>query len=115
MNADRQVAICTPEWIQPQVHSYQRRCAECPVRVWVSAVMLESAEAEGIRPVCVFCARDLIARNEVAPVFAMTQAQTNLFASAGLLPLAEETMATLNESRGSLLRHVDELAWMCRR
>lgn len=115
MRGDRRIAVCIPEWVLPEVDSYQMRCASCPTRVWVSTLMLNGITVDGIEPFCIFCARRAVLRAEVDPIMSITSAQVRFFAEHGLLEEAYDCVGRLNESRPALLRHLDDMTARMRR
>lgn len=115
MRIDGRVAICIPEWVTPEVPSFQMRCRACPNRVWVSTLMLSGVDQDGIAPVCLFCARRLVMRSEVTPIMSITRSQLRYFAENGLLETVYDNVSAVNESRAALVRHLDDMVHLISR
>jgi hypothetical protein len=116
LNISRRVAICVPEHVQPRVAAYQMRCAECPTRVWVSVLLLdEVGNDDGIEPLCVYCAREALLRNDITPIMSISANQLRYFAEHGGLSDAYDAVSRMNESRSAMIRYLDELTWLAGR
>lgn len=53
--------LCPPATVLPTANAYQRRCADCPDRVWVVVDLCALVMAGDLEPLCLRCARRMVA------------------------------------------------------
>lgn len=57
----RRVVISPPATCVPTDNAFQRRCADCPERVWVAVDMCAHVSAGMLDPLCLRCTRRMVA------------------------------------------------------